>query len=58
MVLVVGHTNQPPYHRLNSPTPVMSTGMSTGPRSVTPTMPVVLVLTPSMGLEPVSTSST
>src|SRR5205823_133734 len=33
-------------------------GTSTGPRSVMPTTPVVLVLTPSMGLLPVSISST
>src|SRR5689334_4696203 len=32
--------------------------MSTGPRSVTPIMPAVLVDTPSIGLDPVSTSST
>jgi hypothetical protein len=33
-------------------------GTLTGPRSVTPTIPAVLVLTPSIGLLPVSISST
>ena len=33
-------------------------GSFTGPRSVTPTKPAVLVLTPSMGLFPEGTSST
>ena len=32
--------------------------MFTGPRSATPTTPTVLVLTPSIGFEPVSISST
>jgi hypothetical protein len=37
---------------------VTKMGTFTGPRSATPTIPEVLVLTPSIGLEPVSTSST
>src|SRR5262245_8026941 len=36
----------------------MRMGTLTGPRSVTPITPAVLVLTPSIGLLPVSTSST
>jgi hypothetical protein len=46
----------PPYHRWNSSHDVTSRGW-TGPRSVGPAKPAVLVLTPSIGTGPVLTSS-
>jgi hypothetical protein len=46
-----------PNRRRYSSIPVTSRAPA-GPRSVSPTKPAVLVLTPSIGLPPISTSST
>jgi hypothetical protein len=45
-----------PNNRRYSSAPVTSLA-PTGPRSVSPTKPAVLVLTPSIGFPPISTSS-
>src|SRR3954469_24159787 len=48
----------PPNQRVYSPKLVTRIGTSSGPRSATPRKPAVLVETPSIGLLPVSISST
>src|SRR6516165_292530 len=68
-ILGGGSGKKPPNVRVKSAKLVTNTGFPRfvvspgadppeGPRSVTPTIPVVLVLTPSIGFGPASTSST